>query len=223
VTFGAKSLAFLGLSIVLTAGGSVSAQTGDKAARPAVRATAAAPAGMAAAAPSGMAPAAPSGMAPAASVPAARAAASQGGTAGDRSAHAGAGAADQKAGRNGMAGEDGTSQAAGDEEEAPEESAPKKKRQAGCMGQYGTLIMLVAMFAIFYFMLIRPQQKKQKEHQEMLDQLKVGDRVLTQGGMLGKITGFRDPFVVLEIQEKVRIKVLRSALSTKYTQDSGKK
>ena len=114
-------------------------------------------------------------------------------------------------------------EAGGESEEASDESAPKKRRQAGCMGQYGTLIMLVAMFGIFYFMLIRPQQKKQKEHQDMLNQLKVGDRVLTQGGILGKITGFRDPFVVLEIQEKVRIKVLRSAVSTKYTQDSGNK
>jgi preprotein translocase subunit YajC len=71
------------------------------------------------------------------------------------------------------------------------------------------------MFVVFYFLLIRPQQKKQKEHQHMLSELKVGDRVITQGGLLGKITGFSDHFVVLEVQEKVRIKVLRNSISGK--------
>lgn len=93
----------------------------------------------------------------------------------------------------------------------------KKKKSAGCFGagNYSSLIFLGLMFAVFYFLLIRPQQKKQKEHQEMLGSLKVGDRVLTTGGILGRITGFSDHYAVLEIQEKVRIKVLRSSLSGK--------
>ncbi len=107
----------------------------------------------------------------------------------------------------------------GGETEAPGEPAEEKKRKqpAGCFGagNYSSLIFLVLMFAVFYFLLIRPQQKKQKEHQEMLSALKVGDRVLTTGGILGKITGFSDHYAVLEIQEKVRIKVLRSSLSGK--------
>ncbi|MCD6497764.1 MAG: preprotein translocase subunit YajC [Deltaproteobacteria bacterium] len=90
-------------------------------------------------------------------------------------------------------------------------------------GGYQSIIFLVLMFAVFYFLLIRPQQKKQKEHQTMIDALKIGDRVLTQGGILGRITGFSDPFVVLEVQEKVRIKVLRSALSGKHSMGSDKK
>ena len=90
----------------------------------------------------------------------------------------------------------------------------KQRRQPGCgMGSWQSMIFLVLMFAVFYFLLIRPQQKKQKGHQQMLSALKVGDQVVTQGGMLGKITGFTDPYVVLEIQEKVRIKVLRSSVS----------
>lgn len=102
------------------------------------------------------------------------------------------------------------------EEEKGKKKAKKKKKKTGCFGGgYQSLIFLVLMFVVFYFLLIRPQQKKQKEHQAMLSNLKVGDRVVTQGGMLGKITGFSDHFAVLEIQEKVRIKVLRSAISGK--------
>lgn len=98
----------------------------------------------------------------------------------------------------------------------------KKKKRVGCFGgSWTSMIFLVLMFAVFYFLLIRPQQKKQKLQQQMLSELKVGDQVVTQGGMLGKITGFTDPFAVVEIQEKVRIKVLRSSISGKHG-DAGK-
>jgi len=78
-----------------------------------------------------------------------------------------------------------------------------------------TLGMLVIMFAIFYFMLIRPQQKKAKEHQEMLRNLKKGDEVVTSGGLIGRIAGLTDQYVTLELQEKVRVKMMRSHITGK--------
>jgi preprotein translocase subunit YajC len=66
---------------------------------------------------------------------------------------------------------------------------------------------------IFYFLLIRPQQKKAKEHQEMISGLKKGDKVITSGGIHGQITALDDTTVTIEIAEKVRIKVTRSTLA----------
>ena len=79
----------------------------------------------------------------------------------------------------------------------------------------GNPITLVALMVIvFYFMVIRPQQKKQKELQIWLNNLQKGDEVITTGGLWGKIAGTAEnsPYVTLELQEKVRIRVLRSHL-----------
>ena len=75
--------------------------------------------------------------------------------------------------------------------------------------------MLAVMFGIFYFLLIRPQQKKAKEHQELLRALKKGDRIVTNGGIFGTVTGIDDRVAVIEISEKVRIKVLRTQIAGK--------
>ena len=75
--------------------------------------------------------------------------------------------------------------------------------------QYGFFIMMAALFAIFYFLLIRPQQKKQKEMKKMLAELTYGDSVVTSGGIHGKIVAITDEVVTLEIAEKVKIKVSR--------------
>lgn len=75
------------------------------------------------------------------------------------------------------------------------------------------IILMVLIFAIFYFLLIRPQQKKQKAVKEMLDNLNHGDMVVTAGGLHGKITALTDAVVTLEIADKVRIKVSRSHIS----------
>jgi len=69
------------------------------------------------------------------------------------------------------------------------------------------------MFAIFYFLLIRPQQKKAKEHREMVNNLKKGDRVITSGGIHGRITSLDEGTVTVEIADKVKIKVLRGNIS----------
>ncbi|HEX3761669.1 MAG TPA: preprotein translocase subunit YajC [Kofleriaceae bacterium] len=80
-----------------------------------------------------------------------------------------------------------------------------------------SFLPILVMFGIFYFILIRPQMKKQKEHQAMLGKLGKGDEVITRGGMIGKITGVGDNGVlVLEIQEKVRIRVPRSYVEGRW-------
>jgi preprotein translocase subunit YajC len=71
------------------------------------------------------------------------------------------------------------------------------------------------MFAVFYFLLIRPQQKKQRTHQDMLKSLKVGDRVVTTGGLYGTIVAGGDHIIKLEIADKVRVEVGRSYIAGK--------
>src|SRR4030095_14912502 len=73
----------------------------------------------------------------------------------------------------------------------------------------GMFIMMGLFVVIFYFLLIRPQQKKQKEHQAMLTKLAAGDEIVTAGGILGRIVEIGDNFITLEIADNVRIKVQR--------------
>ena len=85
------------------------------------------------------------------------------------------------------------------------------------MGGMQPIVMMLVMFAIFYFILIRPQVKRQKEHQAMLGKLGKGDEVITRGGIIGKITGVSDDGVlVLELQEKVRVRVPRAYIEGKW-------
>ena len=76
-----------------------------------------------------------------------------------------------------------------------------------------SILMLVVFFAIFWFLLIRPQQKKNKELRKMLSELSKGDEVVTNGGVIGKIAKIDDTFVDLEVAENVTIKVQRNAIS----------
>ena len=80
-------------------------------------------------------------------------------------------------------------------------------------GGFGAFIPLILMFAIFYFLLIRPQQKKAKLHREMISSLKKGDRVVSSGGLHGVVTGLTDDVVTVEIAPKVRVKVSRGSVS----------
>jgi preprotein translocase subunit YajC len=75
------------------------------------------------------------------------------------------------------------------------------------------IIMMVLMFAAFYFLLIRPQQKKQKQHTELVSGLKVGDEVLTAGGILGKITGVSEHYAVIAISDNTEIKIQKASVS----------
>ncbi len=73
-----------------------------------------------------------------------------------------------------------------------------------------SFLPLILIFVVFYFLLIRPQQKKAKEHQAFLQSLKKGDTVVTSGGLHGRITGLTDTVVTLEIADNVRVKVSRA-------------
>jgi preprotein translocase subunit YajC len=86
----------------------------------------------------------------------------------------------------------------------------------GAAGQGGggllatPLFPIMLMLGVMWFFLIRPQQKKQKEHREMISNLKKGDRIITSGGLYGRITGITDATLTLEIADKVRVKVSRA-------------
>ena len=80
-----------------------------------------------------------------------------------------------------------------------------------------TVFMMLAMFAAFYFLLIRPQQKKAKDHQNMLSAIKKGDEIVTGGGLVGKVTGISDKLLTIEISEKVRVRVMKSQVVDKFS------
>lgn len=78
---------------------------------------------------------------------------------------------------------------------------------------FGSFIPLILIFVAMYFLLIRPQQKKMKQHQEMVSALAKGDEVTTNGGILGKIVSLDDSFVTVEIAQNVSIKLQRGAIA----------
>ncbi|HEY8418563.1 MAG TPA: preprotein translocase subunit YajC [Limnochordales bacterium] len=79
-------------------------------------------------------------------------------------------------------------------------------------GLLGPLLPFLIMMAVFYFLLIRPQQQQQKKRREMLDSLKVGDKVITVGGIHGEITAVKDDEVHLRIADKVEIRLSRQGV-----------
>lgn len=84
------------------------------------------------------------------------------------------------------------------------------------MQGFESLVPLLLIFAIMYFLLIRPQQKKLKEHQEMVAALRRGDQVITQGGLMGKVTKVKDDSNEIEVQiaDGVNVRVVRSTIAT---------
>jgi preprotein translocase subunit YajC len=84
----------------------------------------------------------------------------------------------------------------------------------GDMGQWTGLLPIVLMFVLLYFMLIRPQMKRAKEHKTMTDALQKGDEVITSGGVLGKITKAGEAYVTLEIASGVEVNVQKGAIQT---------
>lgn len=84
--------------------------------------------------------------------------------------------------------------------------------QGGQQGYEG-LIMLVLMFAIFYFLLIRPQQKRAKQHRELVSALKPGDQVVTAGGIYGKVAAVEELTVTIEVATGVKIKMNRVSIT----------
>jgi preprotein translocase subunit YajC len=80
-------------------------------------------------------------------------------------------------------------------------------------GQLQFALLMAAFIALFYFMLIRPQQRRAKEHQALVAKLSAGDEVVTSGGMLGKVTEVGDLFVTLEVADGVRVKVQKGQVT----------
>jgi preprotein translocase subunit YajC len=78
---------------------------------------------------------------------------------------------------------------------------------------FGFLLPMLVIFAAFYFLLIRPQQKRQKAHTQLVAGLAVGDEVLTAGGILGKVTAVSDHYATLQIADNVEIKIQKSTVS----------
>jgi preprotein translocase subunit YajC len=80
------------------------------------------------------------------------------------------------------------------------------------LGGLGGMLPLVLMFVVLYFIMIRPQMKRQKEHKSMIEALAKGDEVVTSGGVLGKVSKLGDTFVGLEVANGVEIQIQRSAV-----------
>ena len=81
------------------------------------------------------------------------------------------------------------------------------------MGSLTSMLPLVLMFVVLYFIMIRPQMKRQKEHRAMIDALAKGDEVVTSGGLLGKVARLGEGFVHLEVAEGVEVQIQRSAVA----------
>ena len=79
---------------------------------------------------------------------------------------------------------------------------------------FGTLLFILPMLAIFYFLLIRPQQQRQKKHQEMVNNIRRGDTVVTAGGIVGKVTRVKDDGEIeVEIAENTRVRVVKAMIA----------
>jgi len=79
-------------------------------------------------------------------------------------------------------------------------------------GGYESLILIVLMFGVLYFLMIRPQMKRAKEHKTMIEALQKGDEVIAAGGVLGRVTRINDNYVTLEVSSNVEIQIQRSAV-----------
>ena len=93
---------------------------------------------------------------------------------------------------------------------------------AGAGGGFMSFIPLILIFVVFYFLLIRPQQKQAKQHQAYLNDLKKGNKVITKGGIYGEITNLTDTVLTLEIAENIKIKVTRDAIAGPQASGDGK-
>lgn len=98
-------------------------------------------------------------------------------------------------------------------------SAFAQQPAAQGQGMLGMFLPMLVVFAIFYFLIIRPQKKRDKDHQTFVTSLQKGDEVVTQSGLLGKITGVADKVITLEIAQNVKVKVLRGTVVQKVDQN----
>ena len=84
----------------------------------------------------------------------------------------------------------------------------------GAFGSFGSFIPLILIFAIMYFLMIRPQQKKMKQHRSMVDSLRKGDQIVTAGGLIGKVVKVKeDGIVEVDLNDNVRVKVRQGTIA----------
>ncbi|NHF74184.1 preprotein translocase subunit YajC [Paracoccus xiamenensis] len=89
---------------------------------------------------------------------------------------------------------------------------------AGGAGAIAQFIPLILIFVIMYFLILRPQQKRMKDHRNMVSALKRGDQVVTQGGLIGKVTDVKDDEITVEIAQGVKVRVVRATIAQVVTQ-----
>jgi preprotein translocase subunit YajC len=87
--------------------------------------------------------------------------------------------------------------------------SPAYAQDAATGGSLSPLLMMVGLIVVFYFMILRPQNKKQKEHREMVAALAVGDEIVTSGGVLGKVSAVGEHFVSVDVADSVTIRIQR--------------
>jgi preprotein translocase subunit YajC len=100
--------------------------------------------------------------------------------------------------------------------------APGGAEGAPAGGGASGLIMMAVIFAIFYFILIRPQQKKMKEHKKMVDELKKGDEIITGGGIYGTVEGVAPDTLTVKIAEGTKVKITRGSVAHVITEGQEK-
>jgi len=91
--------------------------------------------------------------------------------------------------------------------------SPQGGGQGGIQGLVGSLLPLILIFVVFYFLLIRPQQKKAKDHKQMLENLKKGDKIITAGGVYGVIDSVDTKTITVKVAENVKVKIGRGFIS----------
>jgi len=93
--------------------------------------------------------------------------------------------------------------------------APAGESEQGGLGDISMIIFMVLIFAMLYFVMIRPQRKRMKEHQELMGELRTGDKVITAAGIYGKIESISEDSVVLKVESGVTIRVTRDSIVAK--------
>ena len=91
-------------------------------------------------------------------------------------------------------------------------AAGSGQAQASPEGSWTFILLMVVLFVGFYFLLIRPQQKRQKQHKQMVEQIAAGDEIVTSSGMLGKVTELGEQYVGVEIAKGVEIRIQKNAI-----------
>jgi preprotein translocase subunit YajC len=103
------------------------------------------------------------------------------------------------------------------------QAAPAPVGGGGMSDLMVTMVPLLAMFGIMYFLVLRPQQQKMRDHQAMVDAVKQGDTVTTNGGLIGKVVQVDTTELKLEIADNVKVRVARGMIADVKTKDAGKK